>query len=54
MQESLQKNQYYHNNIFTTCELPMLAFMNLKIQLINLDRSVSPRKSHHKKKQFMT
>ena len=50
MQESLQKNQYYHNNIFTTCELPMLALMNLEIQLINLDRSVSPRKSRHKKK----
>ena len=30
MQESLQKNQYYHNNIFNTCELPTLALMNLE------------------------
>ena len=30
MQESLQNNQYYHNNIFTTCELPMLALTNLE------------------------
>ena len=30
MQESLQKNQYYHNNIFTTCELPTLALTNLE------------------------
>ena len=31
MQESLQKNQYYHKyNIFTTCELPTLALTNLE------------------------
>ena len=30
MQESLQKTQYHHNDVFTKCEQPTLALMNLE------------------------